>query len=126
MAGVTISQMDGNQRVIKGDYVSHFFVTAVHTWEDSFEENETKGQVRGTRCWGYAPTFEEAEARVIENYTDIHECTDDWVIIEEHVMDVFAVGTGKFQWYHWNEEKQEYERCRQPDWAKQTVHWGIG
>lgn len=106
--------------------MSHFFVTAVRTWEDTFEDLPNKWNKRSSRCWGYEATFEEAERKVLENYTDIHECTDDWVIIEEHAMDVFAMGTGRFQWYHWNEDKQTYERCRQPDWAKQVVYWGIG
>lgn len=29
MTAVTTVNMDGKQKVIKGDYVSHFFVTAV-------------------------------------------------------------------------------------------------
>jgi len=126
MTAITTSKMDGTKRIIKGDYVSHFFVTAVRTWEDIFEELDGKWNKRNSRCWGYIDTFEKAEKAVLENYTDMREDTDNWVIIEEHIMDVFAIGTGKFQWYHWNKNKKAYERCRQPDWAKRVVHWGIG
>lgn len=119
------TKMDGEER-IKGDFVTHFFVTAVRTYRDTFEDTEGTWNKRSSRCWGYASTFEEAEQRVLENYTDIHECTDQWVVIEEYVMDVLALSTGKFQWYHWNKDKQSYERCREPDWAKQVCNWGIG
>jgi hypothetical protein len=126
MIAVTMPNIDGKRRVLKGNPITHFFVTAVRTWEDTFNDIDGKWNVRDTRCWGYTNTFEKAESAVISNYTDIHECTDDWVIIEEYVMDVFAINTGLFQWYHWNENNKRYERCCQPEWAKSVCHWGIG
>jgi len=136
MTAITTSNMDGSRRVLKGNPTTHFFVTVVHTGEDTFEDTPEVWKKKHTRCWGYTDSFEKAEQAILENYTDIHECSYQWVIIEEHIMDVFAIGTGLFQWYHWNEEKEDvpewqngpggYERCRQPDWAKSVVHWGIG
>jgi len=128
--------MNGKKKILKGDYTTHFFVTVVQTGVDSFEDGPDVWKDKNSRCWGYTDTFEKAEKDVLGNYTDIHECSYQWVIIEEHVMDVFAMGTGRFQWYHWNDKKEDvpewqshlggYERCRQPEWAKQVVHWGIG
>ena len=102
--------MDGNKRVLKGDFTTHFFVTVIETEKDSFEDSGDYNK-EARRTWGYTDTFEKAERAVLDNYSDIHECCYQWVIIEEHVMDVFAMGTGLFKWYHWNKEIEGYERC---------------
>jgi len=126
MTAITTAKTDGKKKLLKGDFTTHWFVTVVQTGKDTFEDCPEIWKKKYTRCWGYTDKFEDAEKAVLENYTDIHETCYQWVIIEEHVMDVFAIGTGLFQWYHWNKEKEGYERCRQPDWAKGVVHWGIG
>jgi hypothetical protein len=38
---------------------------------------------KGDRCWGWLPTFEEAEDTVLENVGDIFECYYDYAVIEE-------------------------------------------
>ncbi len=126
MTTLTTSKMDGNNRLPKGDYTTHFFVTAVETKKDVFTKLDDDWNKKCSRCWGYTDTFEKAEESVLENYMDMHECSYQWIVIEEHVMDVLALATGKFQWYHWNQTSNEYERCRQPAWAKQVCNWGIG
>lgn len=126
MTTISTKNMDGKRKVLKGNFITHFFVTAVHTGVDSFQDSPEIWKNKSSRCWGYTDTFEKAEEAVLANYTDIHECTDQWVIIEEHIMDVLALGTGLFQWYHWNNDTDAYERCEQPEWAKNIVHWGIG
>ncbi|KKM01911.1 hypothetical protein LCGC14_1789660 [marine sediment metagenome] len=123
MTTLTTSKMDGDKRVLKGNYPTHFFVTAVQTKKDVFTD---RGDSCDSRCWGYTDTFEKAEEAVLKNYMDMHECSYQWIIIEEYVMDVLALATGRFQWYHWDKMSSEYERCRQPAWAKQICNWGIG
>ena len=118
--------MDGKKKILKGNHTTHFFVTVVYTGKDSFEDSKEVWHKKSSRCWGYTDTFKKAEDAVLANYTDMNECMYQWVIIEEHVMDVFAICTGRFQWYHWNRSSEGYERCQQPDWAKSICHWGIG
>ena len=118
--------MDGNKSLKTNGHPTHFFVTTVMTGVDTPDDCPEVWKRQDTRCWGYTDTFEKAEEAVLKNYTDIHEYTYQWVIIEEHVMDVFAMGTGRFQWYHWNLKEDCYERCEQPEWAKGVAHWGIG
>ena len=122
---MTKPKMDGHRRKNFEKCKTHFFVTVVQTHKDTFEDVDGWNK-KYTRCWGYAETFDEAEKAVLENYTDIHEESYQWAVIEEHVMDVFAMTTGLFQWYHWNENKRAYERCKQPEWAERVCGWGIG
>lgn len=110
---------------IKGDFTTHFFITVVRTKTDSFDKKNAS-YTFSKRCWGYTNSFEEAEERVLENYTDFHECSYQWAIIEEHVMDALALPTGRYQWYHWNKKGRGYRRCKQPQWAKGLNAWGLG
>lgn len=105
------------------DVTTHFFITVIETKIDTPEEIAIE---RSHRCWGYEPTFEKAEEAILNNYTDLHECSYQWAVIEEHVMSYFAMTTGFFQWYHWDKDKEAYERCDQPKWASNVCNWGIG
>ena len=128
MTKITNSKSNGSKGHDKfKDCTTHFFVTVVETHKDNFTKpKDGSWAVKCTRCWGYTDTFEQAEKDVLDNYTDMRECSYQWVIIEEHVMDTFAMPTGRFQWYHWNQMTQSYEKCRQPAWSKGVCSWGIG
>jgi hypothetical protein len=104
---------------------THFFITVVRTKTDSFSKNNAL-YTFSKRCWGYTDSFDKAEKSVLENYTDFHECSYQWAVIEEHVMDAFAVPTGNRKWYHWDEKKRCYKKCKEPQWAKGLSAWGIG
>lgn len=119
------AKMDGKRRnIFNGkDLKTHWFITVVETKEDSPNKDVMQ---KSCRCWGYEESFDKAEEAVINNYMDLHECSYQWAIVEEHVMSYFALPTGLFQWYHWNEDEKKYERCSVPEWARGICAWGVG
>lgn len=105
------------------DRKTHWFITVVRTEKDS---SGAETNYEDIRCWGYEESFDEAEEAVINNYSDLSECFYQWAIIEEHMMGYFAMPTGKYQWFHWNVDKDKFERCDRPTWSKHICSWGIG
>ena len=99
------TSVEGKRRDIinNKDLITHWFVTVVETEHDSPDEDMCE---KSKRCWGYEDTFEKAEEAVVNNYTGIRECSYQWAIIEEYVMSYFAMPTGLFQWYHWDEDSE--------------------
>lgn len=98
-----------------------YFVTGI-TCED--KETEYKGY-RGRRCFGYFPTFEEAEDAVLNNRCDIFEYIHEYAVIEKVEDGIHQIDLNP-TWYKWNVEKGDYEKTEEPDFAKGYVGWGIG
>ena len=117
--------MDGKTRSMfepKEGQKTHYFLTVMDT---KIYDDGSEGY-KSTRCWGYDESFDRLVEALENNYTDIHECTYDWAVVEEHIMSFFAVPTGRFQWFKWNEEKEGYEQCDPPEWSHGIISWGIG
>lgn len=108
------------------DYITHFFVTAVHTGVDLSQDSPDVWSNKSSRLWGYTDTFDKADKDVESNYGDIHEGLYQWIVVEEHIMDTVTTCTGFIQWYHWDQSIEGYKKCDTPEWAKNIVHWGIG
>lgn len=98
-----------------------YFVTGI-TCED--KETEYKGY-RGRRCFGYFPTFKEAEDAVLNNRCDIFEYIHEYAVIEKVEDGIHQIDLNP-TWYKWNVEKGDYEKTEEPDFAKGYVGWGIG
>lgn len=98
-----------------------YFVTGI-TCED--KETEYKGY-RGRRCFGYFPTFEEAEDAVLNNRCDIFEYIHEYAVIEKVEDGIHQIDLNP-TWYKWNVEEGDYEKTEEPDFAKGYVGWGIG
>jgi len=98
-----------------------FFVTTAISNRDSWKDDRTHG------C---SETFKEAEDAILQNVGDMHECSNDYAVIEEQTMTVCSMtkrfSGGVYQWYHWNDAKEQYERCNTPAWAENVCNWGIG
>ena len=104
-------QIEYNKKILGDDY------------QNKYAPSE---YVKDSRCWGYVAAFEEAEQAVLHNDFDIHECNYQWAVIEEHYMGSYAMTTRNMVWYHWNNEKEQYEKADEPNFAHNIFGWGIG
>lgn len=80
---------------------------------------------RGTRCFGYFPTFNEAEKAVLNNYCDIFEYIHEYAVIEKVEDGIHQIDLSP-TWYKWDSEKECYEKVDRPDFAQGYVGWSIG
>jgi len=97
---------------------SHYFLTVVHIRKDNTTD---------TRCWGYHEDLELIRQCLRDNYSDFHETMYDYAVIEEHIMDPFAISTGFQEWWKFDFDKEGYRPLNDiPEFARQIVHWGIG
>lgn len=97
---------------------THFFITAI---------NSHRHWATSTRCWGYTDTLEQAREAVRTNYYDLHEGTYDYIVIEEHIMNAYAIATEFIEWWKWNENTHEYELTTEvPLFGQYITNWGIG
>lgn len=96
-------------------------------------ESERPYRAGGNRTWGWYETFEEAERAVLENHTDIFECTYDYAVIEEVGPGVMALGEVR-QWYRADFKNRNppgghsptVTRCDPPAFAEGTCNLCIG
>lgn len=82
-----------------------------------------------TRCWGVAPTFDDAENAVLRNVTDLAEREYVHAVIEEVYFSIPSfVVHGREWWYVWEGSWGDgaYRPTTKPTDFQSIVGWGIG
>lgn len=83
-----------------------------------------KGAPR-TRCWGWYPTFDEAEKAAMANITDMYEA--GWhplIVIESCGPGVLSMLTEE-AWYVYDKLTDTYQRTTKPEELEGIVHFGM-
>ena len=82
-----------------------------------------------SRCFGWYPSFEEAQETVENNYSDIHEYSYKYAVIEK-MADGMRLGFERPEewWYEWegSHEDGKYVKINKPKELKGVIGWGIG
>lgn len=100
-----------------------YFVTVVETLLD----DEGEEQYRGSRCWGYYRELNDAITAIIENHTDIHECSYDYAVIEAVPEGVLPLDMEEVKWFNWNLALDKYEEMdSRPKALCNIRHWSVG
>jgi len=80
--------------------------------------------VGSSRCWAFFHNYDKAEEYIFGNYGDLHECDNDYAVIEETEEGPFyAINEW---WFKWNNLIEKYERCGKPDFSNGVLNWGAG
>jgi hypothetical protein len=98
-----------------------FFVTCI---DPKFYKEEYTTSLK--RCWGWYKKLKNAIRDVKKNYMDIHETKYTYCVIEEVPEEILPIDMRDIIWFKWNSNKEQYEKCKKPDWAKQIIGWSIG
>lgn len=99
-----------------------YFVTTIGTTMISGEE-----QYKDSRCWGYYYDINEAVTAIVENHTDIHECTYDYAVIEGVPDGVLPIDMEELKWFQWNNVLERYEEIdEKPKSLHNIISWSVG
>lgn len=80
------------------------------------------------RCWGWVATLKEAKHAVAINAGDMHECSYNYVLIEE-VPPGICIEAKIVSWYVFTgkyPQGRAWKRCKTPVWVGGTINWSIG
>lgn len=78
-----------------------------------------------SRCFGYYPDFERADAAVRANQCDLHECLYMYAIIERIDWGIHAFAESRW-FYEYNLEKRIFEPIEEPESLKHLINFAIG
>lgn len=92
-------------------------------------------QPRASRVWGYETSFEEAERKVLENYSDLFEFYFEYAVIERVEVGIPAWGDEETRiqgWYKAEypgdgaEKKTLVQRCKCPEGYENSEGFSMG
>ena len=96
-----------------------YFITGI-------EDLDPEWGTKGTRCFGYKKTFEEADQTVKENRCDINETIYDYAVIEFIEDGIHQICLENRWFYKFNYEKRIYEAINKPEEFRGFCNFSIG
>lgn len=95
-----------------------YFITGI-------EDLDPEWGTKGTRCFGYKKTFENADKAVRENWCDINETIYDYAVIE-FMRDEIHPDCLERWFYKFDYDKGIYEAINEPEEVRGFCNFSIG
>ena len=97
-----------------------YFITGIEKLDKDYG-------IKGTRCFGYYKTFEEADQAVKCNSCDINETIYDFAVIEFIEDGLHSICLEDNRWFYmFNYIFGIYERIEEPEEVKHFCNFSIG
>jgi len=97
-----------------------YFITGIEKLDKDYG-------IKGSRCFGYKKTFEEADLSVKENHCDINETIYDYAVIEFIEDGIHQICWNDKRWfYKFDYDKGIYEAIDEPEEVKRLCNFSIG
>lgn len=128
---VVISHKDPNKKSKYIYTITCLYDIPYYCIEDPVKKKKIEKKVIScnSRCFGWHPSLKKAKETVENNYSDIHEYSYKYAVIEK-VADGMRMGLerpGEW-WYEWegSHEDGKYVAINKPRELKGVIGWGTG